>query len=708
MHPPSPQPSRRRLPAYRPDRPRFQPRFDILEGRNLLSFTIPVLNSDPGSGHTLYLDFAGFSQPRWSDGVHAGIPETTVLPFSVDDQQHPFTLQDVSAMREIWQRVAEDFAPFDINVTTVEPPTLAPGMPDSAADGNALRVVIGDLDPSHSDPVLTGGPGPTGMMQRPQSDPWIGAFTNDIPNVRFVFPDHLPNAFAVANAASQGAGHAFGLHNQSRPPDLRLAIMGDRTSDPEVRSTWYNGTNELGMPQDDVALLTQVLGQRPEHDGATPDSATPLLAPPAFDQASGTAGNRLAGAGIIGALDDVDYYSFRVAGEGPVTLRLNFGVGVDVNQPQPQDGPGANLAARVQVWTADGARLVAEYSAVPDVSSGAGMGREWVVPAVAPLTLARGTALSAGGRYLIAVRSSGTYGDLGNYTLSVDGPVGYGPRVTTAIPSALSGTDGPILPGPGVRYETSSVRVTFDQPIDRSTFTPDDVVFTGPSGPIAITRVIAVNLLDPRAFDVVFPLQTQVGEYTMTIGPHITGLGGFARPGGRPGGIFGLPGLEMDQDEDGDGGRAPEDAFTFSFSLGDGPLQLIRFEQLQEGKAAGIHGPLVTPIDPIDPVGPVGPGIVRGGALPQGVLPLSDLVGGSGAASPLLATPVQSLGKPASVVKSARQPATAAPSTPRGASDTGTRSLALHARRLPGPLDQAWSDGLFDPPAEGPLSRSRP
>jgi hypothetical protein len=35
---------------------------------------------------------------------------------------------------------------------------------------------------------------------------------------------------------------------------------------------------------------------------------------------------------------------------------------VDPTQSQPLDGPGANLAARLQVWSGDGLRLLADFA----------------------------------------------------------------------------------------------------------------------------------------------------------------------------------------------------------------------------------------------------------------------------------------------------------------------------------------------------------
>ncbi|HUR55550.1 MAG TPA: S8 family serine peptidase, partial [Gemmataceae bacterium] len=109
-----------------------------------------------------------------------------------------------------------------------------------------------------------------------------------------------------------------------------------------------------------------------------------------------------------------------------------------------------------------------------------------------------------------------------------------GPQVTAA---AWTGTTA-----------LSSVRVTFSEAINASSFTSADVRFTVPDGTITPTAVTAVNATQ---FDVTFTTQSAGGTYTMVIGPNITD------PTGNP----------MNQDGDSFNGEPTEDQYTATRSL---------------------------------------------------------------------------------------------------------------------------------------------
>jgi len=84
-----------------------------------------ALSSDPGSSHTLYLDFVGrtVSDSHWNRTY--GADTITAEPFSLDTDTAHFSRLELTAIQSAWATVAEDYAPFDINVTTVPTPTAS-------------------------------------------------------------------------------------------------------------------------------------------------------------------------------------------------------------------------------------------------------------------------------------------------------------------------------------------------------------------------------------------------------------------------------------------------------------------------------------------------------------------------------------------------------------------------------------------------------
>ena len=105
-----------------------------------------------------------------------------------------------------------------------------------------------------------------------------------------------------------------------------------------------------------------------------------------------------------------------------------------------------------------------------------------------------------------------------------------GPKVTGHAPSAP--TQGPL----------DSLTLDFDETIDPASFTADDVLLTGPGGPIEVTGVTAV---DQDTLRVDFAAQNTAGSYTIVVGPNIADSAGNV----------------MDQDGDGQKGEAGDDRY---------------------------------------------------------------------------------------------------------------------------------------------------
>ncbi len=328
--------------------------------------SIPELNSLPSADATLYLDFDGHFEEQWGSFRNVRTPA-----FDLDGDPLTFTQSELDRIRQIWEYVAEDYAPFRLNVSTVEPPSFA--------DGVALRVAIG------GDGMWSGG--------KYGGVAYVDSFTNYLPNTVYVFSKNLGggNARYVADASSHESGHAFGLYHQSRyrgvtkieeyykgPGDGRAPLMG--SSFAATRSLWWLGTSAVSHRhiQDDMAHIarrTNGFGYRPDDHGNSLRQATDLS----------ISGSTATGAGVIEQTADVDYFVF-TTGKG----RIYFTVSVAPNVN--------NLDATLKLLDNQG-RVIA--AADPSNSFNATI--------TANITRA--------GKYYVVVGSHGLYGDVGQYSL---------------------------------------------------------------------------------------------------------------------------------------------------------------------------------------------------------------------------------------------------------------------------------------------------
>ena len=359
---------------------------------------IPVLNSLAGAAASLYLDFNGHFDAVW--GSYSNI---TTPAFDQDGDATTFSSGELSTIQQIWQYVAEDYAPFKINVTTV--------LPASFANGVAQRVVIG-------------GNG-SWLGQSAGGVSYVNSFTNSLTNSSYVFTKNLGNGNAkyTGEASSHEAGHAFGLQHQSRysgatkvaeyyagAGDGRAPIMGNSYS--TTRGLWWNGTTTSSTTiQDDMSVLARSqngFGYRADDHGNTVATATALA----------VSGSQVSATGVITTTSDVDYFSF-TTGAGTITVSVN---------PPANYG---NLDARLELRNATGTVIA---SAAPTNSFGATI-----------------TTTLAAGSYRIVVASQGNYGDVGTYAVSgtivpttttvVATPTNLAAIVNTSSQAVLTWTD---------------------------------------------------------------------------------------------------------------------------------------------------------------------------------------------------------------------------------------------------------------------------
>ena len=326
---------------------------------------IPALSSRLGALASLYLDFNGDTTGNWG-GFTPGV--TPAMDF--DGDASTYSGAELATVRDAWARVAEDFAPFNLNVTTVDP--------GAYANGRAMRVVVGGSSGWYGSAVA-------GLS-------FVGAFANDQPNTSYVFVN--AGAPYMADIVSHEAGHAFGLgHQEVYNADGSLAdpyADGDSLSTLLMgggggRAVWWRGdSGGRGYLQDDAdAIASRVngFGYRLDDHGGTSFLATAL--------ARGADG-AYTGAGVIETLADRDWFGFTLSTAGSTQLTVT------------PAAHGPNLNAKVELRDAAG-NLVRAYDTTE-------LGESFSVDLAA-------------GSYRLGVMSHARTGDLGQYAVRVTPPV---------------------------------------------------------------------------------------------------------------------------------------------------------------------------------------------------------------------------------------------------------------------------------------------
>jgi Bacterial Ig-like domain len=169
-------------------------------------------------------------------------------------------------------------------------------------------------------------------------------------------------------------------------------------------------------------------------------------------------------------------------------------------------------------------------------------------------------------------------------------------RGPTILSAKANTTTGPVF----------SLRVTFDEPMDLTSFTPDSIAsFTGPNGPISVLGVVAVPDSKLTQFDIVFAPQTTTGHYTMVIGPNIRDF-------------FGNP---MDQDGNLITGEIPDDQFTALFTVSGPRIIASTPPALAIGSVDHVR---VTFSEPMD-VSTFTPDKIVSFTGPQGLIPVTNV-----------------------------------------------------------------------------------
>lgn len=220
-----------------------------------------ALRSLPGSQRTIYLDFDGgvVSGTTWND---QGVPSTGTPGWDLSgDGIAVLSTTEKNAIAEIWARVAEDFAPFDVDVTTADPgaDAITRSGPLDQVYGTRVMITRDAVARSAIDMCLStcGGVAANDTFDLPVDHAKY--------QPAWVFPQALSNdPKYVAEAVSHEVGHTFGLSHDDRAGDADdgyysghagwAPIMGSAYAQPVTqwsRGSYAGATNK----EDDLAMI---------------------------------------------------------------------------------------------------------------------------------------------------------------------------------------------------------------------------------------------------------------------------------------------------------------------------------------------------------------------------------------------------------------------------------------------------------------------
>ncbi len=433
-----------------------------------------IFHSKPGAANVLFINFSGEAVTGTQWNTELARDPIPAVAFSADADLDTFSDAEQVMIKRIWQRMAEDYAPFNIDVTTERPATFT--------TRTAMALITRRTD-------ANGAPNP---FNSAGGVAYVNVFgTTSYAKYRpaWIYHDNLYNIESyIAEAASHEVGHNMGLSHDGKTDGTEYygghgtdeiswgPLMG--TGYNRNVSQWSKGEYYLANnTQDDLATIAGKLTYRTDDHGNTAGTATALVlsgtnivsTTPENDPARTNTANK----GVLERNTDLDVFSF-VTGNGPVNLTVNPWI-------MPSGTRGGNLDVLLELYNEVGTRLATNNA--PDKTGAAIQ-----------------TTLSEG-RYYLHVKGTGagdpfsstpsgytSYASLGQYFIT-----GYVTAATTYVTPPQSELLAADLTEPGQTNYTFTVTYSDDVAVDVTTIDSNDLQVTGPNGYDQLARFVSLN-----------------------------------------------------------------------------------------------------------------------------------------------------------------------------------------------------------------------
>ncbi len=358
----------------------------------------PAYNSRPNSQNHIYLDFNGgyVSGKAWTE-VLDGVTYDSwdCKAWSLDEDRESYSALEQAEIRRIWERVAEDYAPFDVNVTTdiaYDPDTYA---------GNKNKVgwlmitpntdKLGNPCPHRG----AGGVAYGGKFGEPDyfetyQPAWVLDFVTATSNIADACSHEMGHNLGLSHDGTSTLGYYGGHDAVSVAPDW-APIMG--VSYKKNMTQWSKASeyHDGNQTQDDLSIIAARLGYRPDDHGSS--FATANVLENALFEVSG----------VIENTSEADYFKFSTeAGT------VKFGA----STYRCDSGPwGSNLDIQLELYD-ESARLLA----ISNPLDNTGAELEFMVPKGAYYVVVNPT--GAGSPLDASPTGYTSYGSLGSYSLN--------------------------------------------------------------------------------------------------------------------------------------------------------------------------------------------------------------------------------------------------------------------------------------------------